>query len=99
MGFNQTISVYGCERKVIKNRFCYGRCNSFYVPLDGSQEQFRFKTCSACKPIRSETLSVTLKCYSPMIPKRTVLVEKVKSCRCKAETFQYHNVLPLSQQG
>ena len=94
--FNQTISVPGCEQRVIRNRFCYGRCNSFYIPLDGSQEQFRFKTCSACKPIKSQKISVSLKCYSPHMSKRTVLVEKVERCRCKAETFQYKNFIPPS---
>ena len=86
--FNQTIMLPGCEPKVIKNRFCYGRCNSFYVPLDETQNQFRFKTCSACKPIKSAIIEVRLKCLSSELKptKRKVRVEKIESCRCVAES-------------
>ena len=96
--FNQTVSLPGCEQRVIKNRFCYGRCNSFYVPLDGSQNQLRFKTCSACKPVKSQRIAVSLKCFTSPFAKRTVIVEKVKTCRCKAETFQYKNFPQIAKR-
>ena len=94
--FNQTIMLPGCESRVIKNRFCYGRCNSFYVPLDETQNQFRFKTCSVCKPIKSSIIEVRLKCLSSELKptKRKVRVEKIESCRCVAESVsQKHSQL------
>ena len=28
----QTIKVRGCQQRTVVNRYCYGQCNSFFIP-------------------------------------------------------------------
>ncbi len=90
--FNQTVSWPGCESRVVRNRFCYGRCNSFYIPLNPTEattHHSQFKTCSACRPVERRLLSLHLKCASEPNGKRKVSVEKVLSCRCEQQLSQH----------
>jgi len=84
----------GCKAVLI-NQFCYGHCNSFYIPKDlevhEADEELTpqyFKSCAFCKPKSEEWITVRLKCKRAgrkrkrrFIKKR---VKRVKGCRCIA---------------
>ncbi|XP_072341001.1 gremlin-1a isoform X2 [Scyliorhinus torazame] len=78
----QTIHEEGCNSRTIINRFCYGQCNSFYIPRHVRKEAGSFQSCSFCKPKRFTTMTVTLNCpdLQPSIKKKRI--QRVKQCRC-----------------
>ncbi|XP_067310548.1 gremlin-1 [Pseudorasbora parva] len=78
----QTIHEEGCVSRTIINRFCYGQCNSFYIPRHVRREEGAFQSCSFCKPKRFTTMSFTLSCPDLQPPTRKKRVQRVKQCRC-----------------
>ncbi|XP_046666866.1 gremlin-1-like [Homalodisca vitripennis] len=88
----QVIREEGCSSVTILNRFCYGQCNSFYIPKsprrkgkavkidsDGSS----FKSCAFCKPKQMSWMTVTLRCRKKKKPSlRRKRVLRVKQCKC-----------------
>ncbi|KAL4640980.1 gremlin-2-like isoform X2, partial [Arapaima gigas] len=78
----QTVAEEGCRSRVIINRFCYGQCNSFYIPRHVRKEQEAFQSCAFCRPYRVTTLTVQLDCPGLQPPFRYRKVQRVKQCRC-----------------
>lgn len=78
----QTIHEEGCNSRTIINRFCYGQCNSFYIPRHVRKEEGSFQSCSFCKPKKITTMSVTLNCPELQPPSRKKRITRVKECRC-----------------
>ncbi|XP_026096650.1 gremlin-1-like [Carassius auratus] len=78
----QTIHEEGCVSRTIINRFCYGQCNSFYIPRHVRREEGAFQSCSFCKPKRFTTMTFTLNCPDQQPPTRKKRVQRVKQCRC-----------------
>ncbi|XP_017267537.1 gremlin-1a [Kryptolebias marmoratus] len=78
----QTIREDGCLSRTIINRFCYGQCNSFYIPRHTYQEGGVFQSCSACKPKTFSTVTYTLFCPGQTPSTRRKRVQRVKQCRC-----------------
>ncbi|KTG41672.1 hypothetical protein cypCar_00031783 [Cyprinus carpio] len=78
----QTIHEEGCVSRAIINRFCYGQCNSFYIPRHVRREEGAFQSCSFCKPKRFTTMTFTLNCPDQQPPTRKKRVQRVKQCRC-----------------
>ncbi|XP_052001460.1 gremlin-1-like [Xyrauchen texanus] len=78
----QTIHEEGCISRTIINRFCYGQCNSFYIPRHVRREEGAFQSCSFCKPKRFSTMTFTLNCPDQQPPTRKKRVQRVKQCRC-----------------
>ncbi len=79
----QTIRREGCLKRTILNRFCYGQCNSFFIPRrrrDGAA----FKSCAFCRPRRTHHVWVTLHCPARRrkIIRKKVLI--IKKCKCMA---------------
>jgi hypothetical protein len=96
----QRIREDGCLTRTVINRFCYGQCNSFYIPKnpprkrpghreheDYESDAPAFKSCAFCKPKKSSWITVTLNCpsMSPQIRKRRIL--RIKQCKCITEVF------------
>jgi len=88
----QKIREEGCVPKTVVNRFCYGQCNSFYVPRNLSarlgrrrREEPAFRSCGVCKPNKMGWMRVTLHCPGMEPPMRTRKIRKVKNCQCIAE--------------
>lgn len=76
--FNHTITHKNCKQKTIKNRFCYGQCNSFYIP--GTKP---LATCLQCQPNLSVFEEVTLECFRKnRIKHKRIKVQMVISCKC-----------------
>ncbi|CAN9507919.1 unnamed protein product [Ophioblennius macclurei] len=78
----QSIHEEGCLSRTIINRFCYGQCNSFYIPRHVYQDGSAFQSCSACKPKTFSTVTYTLYCPGQTPSTRRKRVQRVKQCRC-----------------
>ncbi|XP_013376030.1 PREDICTED: gremlin-2 isoform X1 [Chinchilla lanigera] len=78
----QTVSEEGCRSRTILNRFCYGQCNSFYIPRHVKKEEESFQSCAFCKPQRVTSVLVELECPGLDPPFRLKKIQKVKQCRC-----------------
>ncbi|XP_028253047.1 gremlin-1a [Parambassis ranga] len=78
----QTIQEVGCLSRTIINRFCYGQCNSFYIPRHMYQDGDAFQSCSACKPKTFSTVTYTLLCPGLTPSTRKKRIQRVKQCRC-----------------
>ncbi|XP_062974952.1 gremlin-1 [Elgaria multicarinata webbii] len=78
----QTIHEEGCNSQTIINRFCYGQCNSFYIPRHFRREEGSFQSCSFCKPKKFTTVSITLTCPELQPPRKKKRIKRVKECRC-----------------
>ncbi|KAK2533301.1 Grem1 [Columba livia] len=78
----QTIHEEGCNSRTIINRFCYGQCNSFYIPRHVRKEEGSFQSCSFCKPKKFTTMTVTLNCPELQPPRKKKRITRVKECRC-----------------
>jgi len=85
----------GCLRARILNRFCYGQCNSFYIPK--SQAEFdddddrrsesstaQFRSCAVCAPKKTDWTTVVLRCPRLLPTFRRRRVRVVRHCNCLA---------------
>ncbi|XP_043399251.1 gremlin-2 isoform X2 [Chelonia mydas] len=78
----QTVSEEGCISRTIINRFCYGQCNSFYIPRHVKKDEESFQSCAFCKPQKVTSFTVELECPELDPPFRLKKIQKVKQCRC-----------------
>uniref|UniRef100_A0A7M5XCJ0 CTCK domain-containing protein n=1 Tax=Clytia hemisphaerica TaxID=252671 RepID=A0A7M5XCJ0_9CNID len=86
------ISYPGCETEYIKNNYCYGQCNSYYLPsalpenrINGGRPTF---LCHVCAPSKMRLKKVFLNC--PKLNKRKRRrVEIVEECRCIPNLSQH----------
>ncbi len=83
----QVIREEGCLQRTVVNRFCYGQCNSFFIPKSNKKdlESAAFKSCSFCKPKRYSWITVTLRCprRKPRFKRKRVQI--IKRCKCMAQ--------------
>ncbi|XP_028661861.1 cerberus-like [Erpetoichthys calabaricus] len=78
--FAQSIVHENCEKVVLKNKLCFGRCSSFHVP---SNEDRLYTFCSYCFPTKYTMKNVELNCTgSESISKLVMMVEE---CQCEAQ--------------
>ncbi|XP_015196201.1 gremlin-1-like [Lepisosteus oculatus] len=77
-----TVRVQGCLSRAVIVRFCYGQCNSFYIPGVGGDGGGAFRSCSYCQPRQLGTLAVTLTCPTLRPPTRLQRLTVVRECRC-----------------
>ncbi|KAJ8250244.1 hypothetical protein COCON_G00221660 [Conger conger] len=78
----QTVSEDGCRSRTVINRFCYGQCNSFYIPRHVRKDQESFQSCAFCRPHRLTALTVELDCPDLQPAFRHRKIQRVKQCRC-----------------
>jgi len=84
----------GCLRTRILNRFCYGQCNSFYIPksqpeLTNHDDEYaassaQFRSCALCAPMTTDWTTVVLRCPKLLPPFRRRRVRVVRHCKCLA---------------
>ncbi|XP_062857494.1 gremlin-1a [Trichomycterus rosablanca] len=78
----QTLHEEGCISRIILNSFCYGQCNSFYIPHQVNQAESAFQFCSFCKPKLFTVVTYTLMCPNKIPRTRRKHVRRIKQCRC-----------------
>lgn len=95
----QKIREPGCVPATVLNKFCYGQCNSFYIPKgprrrDGNDERPppAFKSCSFCRPKKVTWITVTLRCPGQNPPFRRKRLQKIKQCKCLPVGVNWHFV-------
>lgn len=92
LNLKQTVTEVGCRPKYIMNNFCYGQCNSIYIPLFGSSDSDKinntFQSCAFCKPLKTVWVNVTLRCPKLVPPTRTKRVKRIQKCRCQSEKLR-----------
>ena len=79
--FNMKIEDEHCTTRFIKNKFCYGYCNSLFIPQYAQQS---IKLCKACLPGKNFVRTLILNCMrdgKQFVRDRKVRV--IKSCKCK----------------
>ncbi|RZC39255.1 DAN domain containing protein [Asbolus verrucosus] len=96
----QKVKEEGCLTRTVINRFCYGQCNSFYIPKnpkrrhrhvpvteeadDEDQNGPAFKACAFCRPSKFTWVTITLRCPSMTPPFRKKRIQRIKQCKCMA---------------
>lgn len=84
--FQQVVEEEGCIQKRVTNRFCYGQCNSFFIPKTDKEDQdaSSFRSCAYCTPKVAEWVTIVLRCPSRTPPFKRKRVQIVKQCKCMA---------------
>lgn len=84
--FQQVVEADGCIQKRITNRFCYGQCNSFFIPKTDKEDEdaSSFRSCAYCTPKVAEWVTIVLRCPSRTPPFKRKRVQIVKQCKCMA---------------
>ncbi|XP_053572016.1 DAN domain family member 5-like [Bombina bombina] len=75
--FIQNIFQKNCALLRIPNKFCFGQCNSFYLPGWPSSLP---QPCASCVPSHSRRRFVTLRCQGGK--RSRVAVEMIEECEC-----------------
>ncbi|KAM4675857.1 DAN domain family member 5 [Discoglossus pictus] len=75
--FVQVVWQKNCHPVRVPNRFCFGQCNSFYVP---GWPAGLAQPCASCMPSRSRSSFVTLHCHGGRTSQ--ILVELIEECDC-----------------
>ena len=85
--FIQVVRAEGCIKRKIVNRFCYGQCNTFYIPKLSRRNKLTaaFENCSTCKADEWEWVVVTMRCPGQTPPLQRRRIQSVKSCKCTAQ--------------
>lgn len=75
--FNQTVRQAGCFSREVQNKYCYGQCNSIFIPgqryLDG---------CNSCRPKSYQWTTITLLCPFSSKKRHHIQVQMIYSCHC-----------------
>ncbi|KAM8972498.1 DAN domain family member 5-like [Pelodytes ibericus] len=77
--FVQNLHRKHCLPMTIPNKFCFGQCNSFYVPGKAAGHR-QTQPCTRCVAMKSRRISVALQCrYGRIFWEE---VELVQECHC-----------------
>lgn len=78
-----------CLPKMVINKYCYGQCNSFFIPSysfdvnsNSTKVEPAFKTCSLCRPKKFQSLMIRLYCPSLSPPFKIRQVQLIEKCKC-----------------
>ena len=87
--FVQVIRVEGCLKRKITNRFCYGQCNSFFIPKMSKSDKLSaaFENCATCKPKEWDWVTVTLRCPGKLPNLQRKRIKSVKRCKCMSQNI------------
>ncbi|XP_069117649.1 gremlin-2-like [Argopecten irradians] len=85
--FTQIVREPGCLSRTITNNFCYGQCNSFFIPKSDRRDlkEAAFVSCGFCKPRAFSTIRITLMCPGKHYRLKRKRILKIKKCRCMAQ--------------
>ncbi|NP_001037924.1 DAN domain family member 5 isoform 1 precursor [Xenopus tropicalis] len=76
--FIQNVFRKNCFPVRLPNKFCFGQCNSFYVP---GWPAGLSQPCTSCAPSRSRRISLPLRCRAGHLAWQEV--ELVEECECE----------------
>lgn len=94
MQMKQRVRMDGCVPKNIVNNFCYGQCNSFFIPkLSRKRLRTAFESCSVCQPTEFAPITVKLDCPARSPPYVEQQIMTIKNCSCKSVCTIANDVL------
>ncbi|MBN3317020.1 CER1 protein, partial [Atractosteus spatula] len=78
--FLQTVAHENCEKMVLRNNLCFGKCSSIHVP---GNEDGHYAFCSYCFPVRFTRKTVQLNCKGSLQVTKVVMM--VEDCQCEVQ--------------
>ncbi|XP_009969021.2 cerberus [Tyto alba] len=81
--FSQGITHENCEKVMVQNNLCFGKCSSFHVP--GPDDRF-YTFCSHCLPSKFSMKRLDLNCTSSVPVVKEVMI--VEECKCETQKIK-----------
>ncbi|KAE8632879.1 hypothetical protein XENTR_v10001705 [Xenopus tropicalis] len=91
--FTQNIVHENCDRMVIQNNLCFGKCISLHVP----NQQDRRNTCAHCLPSKFTLNHLALNCTGSNNVVKVVMM--VEECACEAHKNNYHQTAQFNMDA
>ncbi|NXK21675.1 CER1 protein, partial [Arenaria interpres] len=81
--FSQGVTHDGCEKVMVQNNLCFGKCSSFHVP--GPEDRL-YTFCSHCLPSKFSMKRLDLNCTSSVPVVKEVMI--VEECKCETQKIK-----------
>ncbi|NXJ99153.1 CER1 protein, partial [Corythaixoides concolor] len=81
--FSQGVTHESCEKVMIQNNLCFGKCSSFHVP--GPEDRL-YTFCSHCLPSKFSMKRLDLNCTSSVPVVKEVMI--VEECKCETQKIK-----------
>ncbi|NXY73337.1 CER1 protein, partial [Glareola pratincola] len=81
--FSQAVTHESCEKVVVQNNLCFGKCSSFRVP--GPEDRL-YTFCSHCLPSKFSMKRLDLNCTSSVPVVKVVMI--VEECKCETQKIK-----------
>ncbi|NXU80150.1 CER1 protein, partial [Oreotrochilus melanogaster] len=78
--FSQSVTHESCEKVMVQNNLCFGKCNSFHVP--GPEDRL-YTFCLYCLPSKFSMKRLDLNCTSSVPVVKEVMI--VEECKCETQ--------------
>ena len=77
--FREPINIEGCNPVFFENNYCFGSCNSFYIP--SYKDSFNF--CKACMPSKYKKIDMTFTCMRNGEEQKEIkTLNVIQDCKC-----------------
>ncbi|NXE06097.1 CER1 protein, partial [Lophotis ruficrista] len=81
--FSQGVSHENCEKVMVQNNLCFGKCSSFHVP--GPEDRL-YTFCSHCLPSKFSMKRLDLNCTGSVPVVKEVMI--VEECKCETQKIK-----------
>ncbi|XP_010135348.1 PREDICTED: cerberus [Buceros rhinoceros silvestris] len=81
--FSQGVTHESCEKVMVQNNLCFGKCSSFHVP--GAEDRL-YTFCSHCLPSKFSMKRLDLNCTSSVPVVKEVMI--VEECKCETQKIK-----------
>ncbi|KFZ60429.1 Cerberus [Antrostomus carolinensis] len=81
--FSQGVTHESCEKVMVQNNLCFGKCSSFHVP---GPEDHLYTFCSHCLPSKFSMKRFDLNCTSSVPVVKEVMI--VEECKCETQKIK-----------
>ncbi|KAM6391588.1 cerberus [Rhynochetos jubatus] len=81
--FPQGVTHEGCEKVMVQNNLCFGKCSSFHVP--GPEDRL-YTSCSHCLPSKFSMKRLDLNCTGSVPVVKEVRI--VEECKCETQKIK-----------
>ncbi|NXH17201.1 CER1 protein, partial [Bucco capensis] len=83
--FSQGVTHESCEKVMVHNNLCFGKCSSFHVP---GPEDHLYNFCSQCLPSKFSMTRLNLNCTGSVPVVKEVMI--VEECKCETQRITDH---------
>ncbi|KFV10248.1 PREDICTED: cerberus [Pterocles gutturalis] len=81
--FSQGVTHESCEKVMVQNNLCFGKCSSFHVP--GPEDRL-YTFCSHCLPSKFSMKRLDLNCTSSVPVVKEIMI--VEECKCETQKIK-----------